>query len=739
MGSIFRRLMVGVALAAAVLCAAAQAQEPEQTPSCAARALDVTLLTAPPDTAKTIGHLMAVELHNRSDRACQLGGGPEAYTLSAQKPQDAGSDDSDEEPDYSATPSMFEDQSYPILAPGDTAHFLIAWSSVPSLQREIGWQDNCFVIDRLMIGLSGRVAERLVELRHIGLQICGRLYLSPYRPGSYAPLEVPVPDRRVGLQLGAGDYPPIAAPETGIASGLSLRSDSDSDIQYLQGHADYPFLSQFHLVLIAPNLRDVACPYEYLRRRDAAGRVTVYFTRCDSAHGDDEHVESEPSARLSGEQGLVELALDRKGLLPRIAGRFDYEVVSTVRSNGRTVLASARLSLSVRNPDAPALPSVDTEIPECRAAQLSISAGAALHGHRSPAEDATAPFEEWHEGRIFEAVNISNDTCRLGGVPALKFAHPENRLAPPICWNCGSVLFKPRDSVWLDLRPKDAAHFIMDRVLPKLSGAAECDEGHQAKLFMRLGGEPVREIARSSCDSNCLDMKQVELDLPNDGGSFALPVDPAPCSAPARLSAWRTGRYDSDPLNIGYDRALAERDERRRAAALVAAIPEQCRKAPASGPSVMIGALGSLRVGLSTRPVLYGEPLSVGLWLDNETNESQQTASCSGIGWYLRTAFDVFDATGHRVLSRVERKNGIGAREPFVCSANFPVPIAAHSCAGPGPSLNQFPFVYALDYDFELPAGRYFIVPAAATADGRPVRRSVVDPPDALEITIGDP
>jgi len=228
--------------------------------------------------------------------------------------------------------------------------------------------------------------------------------------------------------------------------------------------------------------------------------------------------------------------------------------------------------------------------------------------------------------------------------------------------------------------------------------------------------------------------------LPGEKRPIRLPFEAANCGAQVRVSAWRAGEYDGDPFNIQYDRDQKAREEKRLAAA--DPVPRQCASGVSAdtGQPVMFPRHGELSWGISTKPVHYGEPVSILLWLDNPTDKPQPVRTCMDIDYFWATDIDVFDSIGNRVLSRKEDKNNkagnAGMELGFSCTRNFPVDIPAHTCAHGTFSSLAYDFSRDLSRYYELSPGRYFVVPAERTRGGKPVNRPLAEPQTGLALDI---
>jgi hypothetical protein len=307
--------------------------------------------------------------------------------------------------------------------------------------------------------------------------------------------------------------------------------------------------------------------------------------------------------------------------------------------------------------------------------------------------------EQWFDGKVFEVTNASTETCILGGVPELKYVNPPEMtsgfLTSAVCRNCGNPLFKPRDSRWIDLRPNQSAHFIA-----------------------------VRTVLDADFQYGCTVLGGLDLSMPGDKETIRLQFEAGICG-PLRVSAWREGRYDNDPLNVQYEREAAEREQKR--AALAPPPPTECAAAVTGDTScpLIFRSYGGLTWALSTRPAWYGDGVPVLLWLSNSTDKPIPVMTCGDIDLFWSGGLALFDSAGHRVLNRreEEEKKLRDSGQPnagacvFSCTRNFAIEIAPHTCAHTNFSQNAYDFSRYLDTYYSISPGHY-ILGSANSADG---------------------
>jgi len=662
--------------------------------------VDINLLTEGVSAPESRVHLLVVEIQNRSQARCLL----DRFAVKF-PPEDADQVGDESMSDPSPSASAFRQKSYQ-LAAGEVAHFLLAWSPVPLNLSGIVMND-CATRDAMTLnwGMPGET-KRVLEVRHLWIQVCGQLYRSSYRAGPYVSGEPIAAEWMEHDRVKSSDFvAPIAsvARATAASPGPVVALRAFYDVQYLKGSFESGYSGYFELFLRVASPANAACPFSSLRKREADGQTVIYLNHCQDR-----------DMRAVSPTRETRLILATLGMLPERVGTVEYSVSSEVMHDGSVVLARSQFDVSVRDPKQPMLPAIDTSMQGCQASQLKVSAPEELGDHWKQPRIHPPAGQEWHDGKVFEVTNVSNQSCLLGGVPELKFLEPpevkSGGLTIPVCRNCGTPLFNPRDSQWIDLKPNDSAHFMVARTM--------FDADHWFACTV-IGG--------------------LDMTLPGDPQSMRLPFDAGSCDV--GVSAWRAGRYDGDPMNLQYDREEKAREDKRVAAAKP--VPEECAKSVSAdtGSPVMFPSRGPLTLGVSTKTTHYGEPIPVLLWLSNPTDTAQPVWSCGGIiddFWY--SGMDVFDSAGHRVLSRDEekqRKSGtLPTQRVQVCGSTVETYIPAHACTHSTFSSQASYVSHDLHKYYELPPGRYFIVPAERTKDGEPVRRTVIDPTGGLAIVV---
>ena len=560
---------------------------------CTADALDFRLVHNPFAASAAPGHLLVILIHNRGLTPCILP--PATLDLFATTQTPASQTQSI---DYPGPIQQSTDRWS--LEPGQFAHIVIAWSTVP--ERAAG---HCTTQESLV--LRGPSSPWLT-LRNFYIRPCGDVWVSPYRPGTYVANE-PISQQWMDtyqLQLTAviPTFEPIfLAPQQSPTFTLS----SLSPVRYLKGPANSGYTGVFTLWLLG----HTACPYYSLSKREANGETLVQLNPCSDIN---------PSAP-DLPTALFEVGLSNNQMLPQRPGHVEY-TVETYALQPKPRVDSSRLSLDIRDPATPMLPAIDTKLQPCAAAQLavaplSVDLGTHWDKSRSFADDE----KQWHEGRAFNLTNTSTSACLLGGTPDLKFRNPPETttgtLTPEVCRNCDNPVFAARESRWIELKPLQTAHFLVSRTV--------LDARYQG-LCTIIGG----------------------LDLIQSGRPIYLPFEAASC-APVNVSAWREGTYDGDPLNLAYASAHVQLTN-------PGTIPEQCAQSitPDTGQPIFPFSGNRSNWGISTQPVAYGQPVPINIWIDNPTDQPLPVMTCEDLDHFPESSIDIFDTAGHRVLSKAE-------------------------------------------------------------------------------------
>jgi hypothetical protein len=701
---LFSALLAGTSLGAASI-AHAQSLQP---PVCSPKQLDIKLSPQVESAPKSDLHRLAVEIQNRDQATCLLVLPAANFTPDNNKPWESALP-----PDSSQAALAFKQKSQQ-LAGGGVAHLLLAWSSAP-IQVNGLIVDNCTGHDNMTLspGFPGGPPEKpLLEVQHLQMQSCGQVWLSSLRLGPYVPEEPISKEWLERSQLPATAVAMKVAPvpaELKVAAPGAATLRADSDVEYLKGTLEFGFWGYFELFLKVPSPAITNCPFRSLRKREADGQTKIYLNYCENGFG-----RQLPQGTVKG----IRLVIRDFGLLPERTGRIEYDVVSDVVQDGKPALAHASTELSIRNPQQPMLPTIDTSASGCQASQMKLTSPVVELGNHWDRPRAYAPSgQKWEDGKVFELTNVSSESCVLGGVPEFKILNPpevtSGSMLAIVCRNCSSSLFKSRESRWIDLRPNESAHFIVARTV-------------------------------LDADFQCNVMGGLEMSLPGDKQQIHLPFEVGYCGQ-LRVTAWRAGRYDSDPMNIQYDRAKGEREQRLVAAA--APLPSECTAdvSADTGRPVMFRSERGLIWGLSTKSVPYGETIPMLLWVCNTTDRPLPVMTCGDIDRFWLEGFDVFDTSGQRVVSlREENEKKIRESGGFTegggclsfCTRNFPIDIPPYSSVHATFSNPNYDFVRDLRTYYSLPPGRYFIVPSERGRDCEPSRRTLPGPKNGLLVVV---
>lgn len=130
----------------------------------------------------------------------------------------------------------------------------------------------------------------------------------------------------------------------------------------------------------------------------------------------------------------------------------------------------------------------------------------------------------------------------------------------------------------------------------------------------------------------------------------------------------------------------------------------------------MVQRRSDLAFGLSLAKHEFkaGEDVLLHIWVDNTTDAQAAVMTCMGLDRFKANGFDLYDAYGHRLL----RKNDVKAKEDcdddpdkplrirgWICSRNFPIFIAAHTCV----NGDDYDFATGLTAAYDLPPGQYTV------------------------------
>jgi hypothetical protein len=586
------------------------------------------------------------------------------------------------EKDTSASAVGFKEKSRR-LAPGGEAHVMLAWSSVPVEYHGIVIGD-CKMHDTMTVYADPR--HPALEVRHLWIQSCDQIWRSSYRAGPYVSGE-PVSDEWLQrVQLNDSDFANSPVAE-------SARVDTDApggtklwallNVQYLRGSFGSGYYGAFPLFLKTSSQASENCPFDSLRKREADGPTTIYLSHCED--------HAEPVGNDSGSKQIGFSETDF-GLAPEKPGRVEYEAISRIQQGGNPTLEKAKLELFIRDPNRPMLPIIDTRIRSCGVSQLKLnSPEIKLGSHWGQATIYPPLGQDWYDGKVFEVTNTSNESCMIGGLPELKFQRPSwwtsGGVEPPVCRNCATPLFKPRESRWIELKPGESAHFMVARALSAYWPA-------------------------------CTATGRVDMRLPGDTQTLKLPFEANFCGE-IPVSAWRSGKYDGDPMNIEYDRNENERVKKWQATASLGSSKVACvdntkprSELPSPGNECAeqeFAKRGRPSMSAANDGIAFGfsspqqGSTKIYVWMDNKTNEARTYFFCC-VSTFL-DAIDVYDSTGHRLLSGQEQASRKGCAEGqtllSVCTCSTIVTVARHTM--------QMVDWGDLQDSYVLPPGRFFV------------------------------
>jgi hypothetical protein len=678
------RLCTGLLLVLWTLFSGAKAHgQKDNVPECTQAMLDVSMLLPSKDASSAPAGLFAVTFRNRDSSICNFSGVVPGFSgdhESLQFPYARAVDNSDEA-------RLFKSANHR-LAPGEQVHLTFGWSAVPAIYQNFAW-GGCSTYEDLTLSLERNGDPKLLRTHHLWLRSCGGVWVSSLRAGPFLAEESVPAEWLDSYKISLGDVARPVLPSEGIPP-LSLRTIQP--VEYLKSTFESGY-AEFMVLLLSEQPSALAtCPFLTLQRREADGENTIYVNHCTSiTHGS-----------TAIQDGMQELLLRDYDLLAQRTGHVEYRMTTLTGERGKPAIQTSEVSFDVRNPNQPMLPVVKTPVPECTAGQLVPSPMPVDLGDHWSSNRITlaADGQQWQDGRAFQVTNNSAQTCRLGGLPDVRFFIPGTQPSNPywvgeICRNCASSLFQPRESDWIDLLPAESAHFLVAITL----------------LPQRLV-------------SNCAFLDGADLKI-GDTKLPRLPFNTAACGQ-ITVSAWRSGVYDHDPLNLAYDRHLSS--QRQHFQPSLANVPTDCRKnvSEETGTPVMFLSSGDLEWGLSTRTAAFNQGIPVTVWVHNRSDKPVSIFTCGDVENYLYSAFDVLDSSGRLVLTQREadeQKAGkaldIRARGVMACNSNVTFPVAPHSCISGSLTRASPFFTIRLDARYAVAPGTYFLVPPPVTPPGQ--------------------
>jgi hypothetical protein len=144
---------------------------------------------------------------------------------------------------------------------------------------------------------------------------------------------------------------------------------------------------------------------------------------------------------------------------------------------------------------------------------------------------------------------------------------------------------------------------------------------------------------------------------------------------------------------------------------------------------------------------MYGEPLTIVLWIYNPSEEPLWVTDCGDIDFFWDREIEVLDSAGNRVLSRREdaeladkRRDPNALGTPFRCWLNFRIAVPPHACLHGSFSKPDNDFTRNLNHYYMLPAGQYSLSPAKKNGTRKAPANGAGDAQRvALEITVTKP
>ncbi len=701
--SMKRSLMRTIAFVAGVFSLASPTSAAGQTGAvsdCTADMLEIRVL--PPIQAKSVLEIrtIVVELQNRAILSCTLPSAPHIELL-----EQGGADEliANDFEDDASTAEEFQKKQY-ILAPGEVVHALIVWPSRGS------WNSfGCFNRDRMALAFNYNQPP-LLEVQHLWARLCDRAYVSRFRVGHYAGESIPATWlKRFQAQPSDFAVPDVIGPHDAEHSPIKVDAVSDGEM------LNDGFYSQLFVSL--PHI-EFDCPYVLLRKREPDGKTKVYLNHCDVLTPEERSQQHFQDQRWS-----TRLDVGNLGMSAEQPGTVEYEVVAGIGKGvggvvadkpekEKKVYAAAQTQVLMMDPEPPALPVIDSPQPDCQAAQLKAADLSPMAGG------------PWHEAHIYNVTNISDQACRVGGLPRLELFYPPDKshtTNPKPCPNCSDPLFLPRPSGWIDLVPGDSAHFLVGSTRFDLASSTwrmKCDVPGMSLVMT------AENLGYQTTENQ------------NPAVSLPLPFGTGTC-AQFTVTAWRAGKYDDDPVNIQFD----QRDEKRRKAVEDNVLPKDCEKKDFSktGRPVIFPASSGLQFGMSVphERFVKGKPIGLYLWQVNPTDKPLSYMSCPPL-----FEMEVFDFYGHRVLDHVEQKREQnqppGIEFPYICSATIMATVPPHTCSASETTAD-------LSQQYSLPPGEYLITrrdgrraaEGTGTGDSRGLEAPVTPPSEGYPIRPG--
>lgn len=561
---------------------------------------------------------------------------------------------------------QFEAQHYggTPLSPQEWVHVLFAWVSVSAPEVQCTEHANLKLTFSADTG-QGTKQEAAAEVRNLNIRSCHDPYLSEYRSGHYS-LASHVPQEWLN-RIGATDQfqLPIEATWSHIARNTpSVQADLPTPRTML---GDY-----LQVRLRFNRQADHGCPFRLIRKREATEVTQFWIQNCVNAANADQW--PTPAAL---EAGVLRLGITRLGLAPLHTGPLEYNLLSQISTKPAEIFAETSIHLLAKDPTPPTQAPVAEALPPCQDAQVQVRA--------LPVEN----IGKWQALRAYQARNMSDTSCSVAGVPDLaQIDERGNRLSfydVHPCPNCQNLMFTPRPNGRVDLRPGDSAHFLIaaTAINTEEDPWMHCSETPGVVLTLSPGSKPIE-----------------------------LPLGMRKCAA-IDISAWRPGVFDHDPRNVAWSQRVKENIPGSPP------VPAACSKTELQAFGKPVFLAGSPRVALgislSRQELVFGDDVILQVWALNTSHAPQSVSTCGDLDYFKARALEVYDAYGHRVLSRREAeirercKADPGTAEVewvgFACSRNFPIPVAADTCI----SGNTYDFTMNLKERYHLPPGQYTV------------------------------
>ena len=628
-------------------------------PACQPTALDVYAL--PPVTSLPVprNHLLVFEVQNIGKTGCSLDS-PAVRLTPSLGPRDQEYDAIKYLSDGSSTDGVFDET---ILSPGDWVHALVVWPSQGlSKYPNAGCVEHSGLDFQLMHKDRGMqpVIKTSVEVRNVQMRSCVLVYVSEYRKGRYTASSVVPEDWLRGFGPDRDETYPVPANPTSlqILRDPSLLQISSSLPRILVGEF-------FWLSLKRSSKAENGCEYRMLRKRESDGTTVISLQNCE------EDVDAADKAPAQS-AGLKQTFIDPGsiGMQPMHPGSIAYDAISNIGRPDAPSWVESHIDLIAHDPTPPAQAAILDALPRCTDSQLEIvplAPSIAIPGTTLQA---------------YEATNTSSEACAVAGVPYISIQLTGKMPCP----NCVNNLFAVRPNGRIDLQPGQEAHFLAGTEFHSEDG---------------------------DYWSECQPAGSFEFGLLKDDKSLKLPFAGGACGT-LDVSAWREGKFDSDPMNLRWAKTHPV------IADPTTAIPRDCDKPEllTRGRPMMIPMGKDLSFGLSLAQHEFkaGEDITLHVWVDNTGNEKAGVWTCMGLDYFKANGFDLYDAFGHRVLRRDEAKRQEKcSTDPHVashelgwsCARNFPIYIPAHTCV----TRDEYDFTTGLTAAYDLPPGEYTVLP----------------------------